>query len=196
MRKLELIAAFAMFAAATPLMAQGRGHDHDHDHGHGRGLGVGGVPPGQIVAAQHRRNDRDDDDRDGRYNPNGGSNLPNGAVVLPNGQVVYPTGTRYPNGSVYYPSRSSYPNGSVYYPSRNSYPNGSVYYPNRNAYPTGQSCGQIRDRNGNIRTVCRNDRRGDGDADDRYQAARNRTTLMRYMKARKHRDRDHDGGER
>ena len=39
MRKIELIAAFAAFALATPVMAQGRGR------------GNGGVPPGQRPAA-------------------------------------------------------------------------------------------------------------------------------------------------
>ena len=187
MRKLELIAAFAICAAATPVMAQGRGHGNGHSRG--RGLGVGGVPPGQVVAGQHRRNDREDrdddddngrDDRNGQYGRNGGYNLPNGAVVLPNGQVVYPTGTN-PNGGVYYPNQR--------------YPNGSIYYPNGNTYPNGQQCGQITDRNGNVRTVCRN-QRGDGDEDDRYQGARrNRANGMKFKKGKKHHDRDREGDE-
>lgn len=170
MRKLELIAAFAILAAAVPAMAQGRGHERGHDRDGRRGVGNDGVPPGQIIARQHRRDDRDRDDNDAQdgqrgYNPNGGYNIPNGAVVLPNGQVIYPNGTRYPNGS--------------------------VYYPNRNSYPNGQQCTQVADRNGNVRTMCRNDRRGDGDADDRFETGRrNRANGMRFKRGRKHRDRD------
>jgi hypothetical protein len=131
MRKVEIIAAIAALAAASPVMAQGRGR------------GNGGVPPGQRPAAGMCRIWIDGVPPGHQPAP---TDCATAAARVPrNGRIIYGDGT-YDRGT--YDQR-----GQIYGQ------NGQIVYGRDGRVirqPTTQQCVQRVDVNGRVYTVCDN----------------------------------------
>ncbi|HEU4787433.1 MAG TPA: hypothetical protein VFS57_08500 [Gemmatimonadaceae bacterium] len=127
MRKLEIIAAVALLAIASPVMAQGRGR------------GNGGVPPGHRPPAGMCRIWIDGVPPGHQPAP---TDCATAAARVPrNGRIIYGDGTTDRRGTIY--DR----NGRIIYGR-----DGRVINPN--GQPSGQRCVQRVDVNGRIYTVC------------------------------------------
>ena len=126
MRKVEIIAAIAALAVASPVMAQGRGR------------GNGGVPPGHRPPAGMCRIWIDGVPPGHQPAPTDCATA--AARVPPNGRIIYGDGTYDRRGQIYGQ------NGQIIYGR-----DGSVI-----RQPTAQQCVQRVDVNGRVYTVCDN----------------------------------------